>query len=488
METRPQIPLETLVRALAQSSRIVGSNDIAVRGIAIDSRAVRPGDLFIALRGEGVDGHDFIAQAIERGAAAIVAEVLPETSAHATTLLVLDSTRAASQLADAFYGMPSRAVHVAGVTGTNGKTTTTQMIAAILNAGGIPCGSLGTIGADLGARHWAVENTTPLAPQLHGLIAQMRDAGAAALAMEVSSHALALQRVADVRFHTGALTNVTRDHLDFHGTFEAYAAAKRKLFDLAQRCVFNADDAHGARWAAEMQGRKTVTTYALAHPADTAACNLEAGAGGSTFDLDGTHFEVLLPGRFNAANALCAISVARGYGVSDAAAAEGLARLDRVPGRMEHLRGKDIDVVVDYAHTPDALENVLRSLREVAKRRVICVFGCGGDRDRGKRAQMGAVSARYADYTIVTSDNPRSEDPLAIVNDVLPGVGKAPHETNVDRRAAIGAAVRQARAGDVVLIAGKGHENYQIVGSDVLPFDDAVVAREALAAREAVHR
>jgi UDP-N-acetylmuramoyl-L-alanyl-D-glutamate--2,6-diaminopimelate ligase len=359
------------------------------------------------------------------------------------------------------------------------------MAAAIMTEGGIPSGAIGTIGARFGDREWPLANTTPLANQLHGLLAQMRDLSAKGVAMEVSSHALALQRVADMRFRIGALTNITRDHLDFHKSFEAYAAAKRRLFDMAPRCVLNADDELGERWARELRTRKPVTTYGLTQPADLHPESTDIRPDGSTFSLEGQSFTVRIPGRFNVANALCAIGIARSLGIRDADSARGLEALTRVAGRMDHVRGGGIDVIVDYAHTPDALENVLRTLRETASRRLFVVFGCGGDRDRGKRPQMGEVAARYADYTYVTSDNPRTEDPQAIINEILPGVASAPHTVQIDRRAAIEDAVAAANAGDVVVIAGKGHENYQIVGTQILAFDDLAVAREALAHREA---
>lgn len=487
MEHPPSVPLETLLRTLAQNTRVIGSRDKTICALAIDSRRTGPGALFFALRGEHTDGHRFIAGAVERGCAAVVMEDLHEVPPPVTAIVVPDCARALSQIADAFYGSPSRALCVAGITGTNGKTTTSQMAAAILTAGGLAAGVIGTIGARFAQTEWPLENTTPLAPQLQELLANMRDLGAKAVAMEVSSHALALQRVADVRFAVGALTNVTRDHLDFHKTFDAYAAAKRRLFDMALRCVLNLEDETGARWAHELRSRKPVVTYAIDAEADVRASSLEIRADGSTFDLGGQRFDVRIPGRFNVSNALCAIGIARQVGIADGESARGLAALERVAGRMEHVREGGIDVVVDYAHTPDALENLLRALRETANGRLLVVFGCGGDRDRGKRAQMGEIAARYADFTYVTSDNPRTEDPRAIIDQILPGIGRAPHAVNADRRAAIETAVRAARPGDLVAIAGKGHERYQIVGTQVLPFDDLAIAREALSAREAAH-
>lgn len=482
------IALTELLQEIASGARIHGPRSGIVRTLCIDSRHAGPGSLFVALRGEHTDGHRFVERAVAAGAICVVVEEPVEVAERVTSVVVRDSARALSRIAAAFYGRPSKALGVAGITGTNGKTTTSQMTAAMLSAGGVPCGTIGTIGARLGDREWPLQNTTPLAPELQSLLAQMRDLGAKAVAMEVSSHALALRRVSDVRFAAAALTNVTRDHLDFHKTFEAYAAAKRSLFDMAPYCVLNADDPLGVQWAGELRAHKTVTTYALESEADLRPSKVEVRPDGSSFELGGARFDLRIPGRFNVANALCAIALARRFGAGDAAAAAGLQSLERVPGRMEHVRSGGIDVIVDYAHTPDALENALRTLRETAPRRLVVVFGCGGDRDRGKRPQMGAVAARYADFTYVTSDNPRTEDPAEIVAGILPGLGAAPHAVEVDRRKAIAEAIASSQDGDVVLVAGKGHEQYQIVGSDVLPFDDLQAAREALERRKAVPR
>jgi UDP-N-acetylmuramoyl-L-alanyl-D-glutamate--2,6-diaminopimelate ligase len=323
-----------------------------------------------------------------------------------------------------------------------------------------------------------------LAPELHGLLARMRDEGAKAVAMEVSSHALALDRVDDVRFRIAALTNVTRDHLDFHQTLDAYAAAKRRLFSLAPACVLNVDDAYGARWEPELsrEGR-SVVSYGLRHGALLVPRDLAVESFGSRFTVSGQAYELRLPGRFNVWNALAAIGVARLMEIDDATAARGLAEVERVAGRMERLAGGGVAVVVDYAHTPDALESALRSLRETATGALTVVFGCGGDRDSGKRPEMGAVAARLADRLYVTSDNPRTEEPQMIVDAIVAGIGNREHVVELDRRRAIERAIAEAHAGDVVLVAGKGHEAYQIVGERVLPFDDAAIAREALSAR-----
>jgi len=476
------VRIADVLQRLPASTLVVGDRDRAVTSLEIDSRRVVIGALFVALRGQHADGHAFVDQALVRGAAAIVLEMgasAPQRP-NVTYLYVPNARRALSSIAAVFYGDPSRELDVIGVTGTNGKTTTTRMIAAILETGGISCGIIGTVGAELGERRWPLEHTTPQPPELHAILAEMRGAGARAVALEVSSHALALDRVEDVHFRVAALTNVTRDHLDFHQTLEAYAAAKRRLFTMAQAAVLNVDDAHGQLWHADVGARVPTLTYALDAPADLHPSAVRIAPNGSTFTLDGTAFAVKLPGRFNVANALAAIGVARTLGIGDAAAARGLAALVRVPGRMEHLRGRDIDVVIDYAHTPDALANALAALRETSTGKLAVVFGCGGDRDRGKRPEMGAVAARVADRIYLTSDNPRSEDPRAILDEIIPGLGSHAFVAELDRRSAITRAIDESAPGDVVLIAGKGHESYQLVGDDVLPFDDATVAREVL--------
>ncbi len=481
------VALATLLQRLPDA-QISGAREIDVTSIETASQAVRPGALFVALRGTQTDGHHYVREAIAGGARAVVVEQPPEaTGSGATVVRVADTRRALSPLSAAFFGDPSLALDVVGITGTNGKTTTSRMIAAILNEAGISCGVIGTVGAEFGACTWRLANTTPLPPELHSLLAQMRDDGARAVAMEVSSHALALDRVDDVRFRIAVLTNVTRDHLDFHQTPEAYAAAKRRLFDLAPISVLNADDPFGAKWAAELasQGRDVIT-YGSTSMATLVAEEIAVASDGSRFTVCGRRYELRLPGRFNIWNALAAVGAARHLGVDDAVAARALAALERVAGRMEHLRGDGIDVVVDYAHTPDALAQALESLRETARGRLAVVFGCGGDRDKGKRSEMGAVAARIADRLYVTNDNPRSEDPHAIAGEIVAGIGRREHVVELDRRRAIERAIGEARAGDIVLIAGKGHESYQIIGDRVLPFDDAEAARAALSMRRGV--
>ncbi len=482
------VALATLLSRVAWTE-ISGERDLTITQIAIDSREVEPGALFVALRGSHTDGRRYVDDAIARGARAVVLEADANVSlpAEVAAVRVRDARRALSALAAAFYGDPSHDLAVVGVTGTNGKTTVTHMIAAILGAAGTPCGVVGTVGAEFAEQTWHLENTTPLPPELHRLLAEMRDAGAAAVAMEVSSHALALDRIDDVRFFAAALTNVARDHLDFHETVEAYAAAKRRLFELAKRCVLNADDPHGRRWAGELRrdGREVIT-YGMERDASLVPKEIVVEAGSSRFVVDGRRYELPLAGRFNVWNALAAIGVARCFGIDDGTSAQALAQIARVPGRMERHAGGDVAVVVDYAHTPDALESALQSLRETANGRIAVVFGCGGDRDRGKRPEMGAVAARLADRIYLTSDNPRSEAPQAIVDAIAAGIGRRDYVVELDRRRAIERAIAEARSGDVVLVAGKGHETYQIVGDRVLPFDDGAVVREALAARGAL--
>ncbi len=432
---------------LLDAPRVIGLLPARIEAIESDSRRVGPGALYVALRGERRDGHHFARAAVASGAVAVVVET--EVMVNAPQIVVADTRSAVSRLADAFYDRPSAALQIAGVTGTNGKTTTVHLLGAILNAARRPCAVVGTLGADFGAQHRPLNNTTPLALELHGLLAQLRDAGAAAVAMEVSSHALALGRVEDVRFAVGIFTNLSRDHLDFHATFEAYAQAKRRLLALAPRVAINVDDAAGARFAAEFPG---AVTFALDAPAQVRAERLVLAPGGSRFTVDGTAVELPLRGRFNVYNALAAFAGARALGVDDATIARALATVRAVPGRMERIAAGGIEVIVDYAHTPDALANVLHAARESAHGRLTVVFGAGGDRDPGKRPQMGEIAARIADRVIVTSDNPRSEDPLVIARAIAGGTEA---EIVLDRRTAIAAAIAAAAPGDTVVDRGQ---------------------------------
>ena len=489
--TARAVEIAPLVAAL-EGARVLGELPPATSGIAHDSRRVRPGAIFVALRGERSDGHAFLEAAVRAGAGTVVVDdaylQANGPPAGVATVAVADTRRALSRLAAAFFGYPARALRIAGVTGTNGKTTTTHLVGAIFDAAGIASGTIGTLGARFGGAMWSLDNTTPLALELQGLLAQMRDRGAQAVAMEVSSHALALDRVADIEFEIGVLTNVTRDHLDFHGSPDAYAAAKRRLFERSRRCAFGIDDAIGRRWSGEFAHAGAVlTTFGFSPDATVCARDVTLHASGSSFAIDGRRFNLRLPARFNVENALAALCVARAYGVADEISARALAAVDSVPGRMEHLGGGrgGVDVLVDYAHTPDALEVVLRAAREMSAGALVVVFGCGGDRDRGKRPLMGRIASVLADRAIVTSDNPRREDPQAIVDDILAGIGDARSvHVEIDRRAAIRSAIAAAAPGDLVVIAGKGHETYQIVGEATQHFDDRDEARGALAARD----
>jgi UDP-N-acetylmuramoyl-L-alanyl-D-glutamate--2,6-diaminopimelate ligase len=462
--------------------------DVEIDALAYDSRAVRPGTLFFCVSGFRADGHDFAERAVEADAAALVVERplglgVPE--------LRTESVRTAmAPLAARFHGDPADDLAVVGITGTNGKTTSAYLIRALLEATGTQCGLLGTVKSVIGGHEREVQRTTPEAIDLQADLRAMLDGGDEACAIEVSSHALELGRTDAISFAAALFTNLTQDHLDFHPTMEDYFLAKRRLFlpDGATPpavSVVNAGDPYGARLAAELPD---ALTFAVEAPADYRAEGLRYGFSGCRFTLLTPEGErpvsLPMPGRFNVANALGALAVVHGLGRPLEALVAALEHGVRVPGRFEPVdRGQDFAVLVDYAHTPDSLENVLAAARELTEGRVICVFGAGGDRDRGKRPLMGEIAARLADVVFVTSDNPRSEDPEAIIAEILTGIeGGAPAvEALVDRRAAIEAAVAATCSGDVLVIAGKGHEQGQeFADGRKLPFDDATVAREAL--------
>jgi UDP-N-acetylmuramoyl-L-alanyl-D-glutamate--2,6-diaminopimelate ligase len=458
------------------------SADVEITGLAYDNRRVIAGTLFFCVPGFSRDGHDFAADAIARGAAALVVERplglgVPEVR--------VPSARAAmAPAAAAFYGDPTAELEVVGVTGTNGKTTSAFLIRDLLEADGRATGLLGTVKSVVGGIEHEVVRTTPEAIELQATFRQMRDAGDRACAMEVSSHALELHRADAIHFAAAIFTNLTQDHLDFHPTMEDYFLAKRRLFaehDPAVRIV-NRDDPYGLRLAAELGD---AITFALDGPATYRATRLQTSLTGSRFTVqtpDGPlDLASPLTGRFNVSNVLGALAAARSLGVSAETCAEAIARAGQVPGRFQAVdAGQDFAVLVDYAHTPDSLENVLKAARALTDQRLHVVFGCGGDRDRGKRPLMGEIARRLADRVIVTSDNPRSEDPEAIIEQILAGSG-SDVEHNPDRRAAIEQALAGAGPGDVVVIAGKGHEQGQeFEGGRKIPFDDVTVARETL--------
>ena len=453
---------------------------VEISHLAHDTREVREGTLFFCVPGFTRDGHDLAPQAVEAGAVALVVERelglgVPE--------VVVPNVRAAMPAAAAhFHGDPTERLPVVGITGTNGKTTTAFLLRGILEAAGRQCGLLGTVTSYVGGQERPTTHTTPEAIALQATFAAMLEGGDTACAMEVSSHALALHRADAIHWAVAVFTNLTQDHLDFHADMEEYFLAKRRLFEAEPRTiVLNVEDPYGRRLAEEFP---EAITIGFGDDARLRAQDIESDASGTTFTVDGHEHRVGLPGRFNVLNALCAVAAARALGVDDIAAAHGLAKAGTVPGRFQPVdEGQGFTVVVDYSHTPDSLENALRAARDLATGRVYCVFGAGGDRDRAKRPLMGRVAADLADVAVVTSDNPRSEDPQAIVDEILGGMD-GHGEPILDRREAIAHAIGMAEGGDVVLIAGKGHEQGQeLAGGEKVPFDDVAVAREVLRGR-----
>jgi UDP-N-acetylmuramoyl-L-alanyl-D-glutamate--2,6-diaminopimelate ligase len=487
--------LSEVLRAnqLVSSAHVADNGTATVTGVAYDSRRVQRGHVFVALKGQHADGTVFARQAIERGAIAVVSQDAAPADAAGSWTVVHDARRALALLSAEFFGNPSASLQVIGITGTNGKTTTAYLVASIFDAAGIPCGLLGTVGYRIGGDMREASHTTPEAPEVQALLREMVDRACGACAMEVSSHALSLGRVDGMTFAAGIFTNLTRDHLDFHADMEAYFQAKRRLFEMLPRdapSLINLDDPRGASLV-ETAGRPV--TYAVNRQADITPGPLSFSLHGLSFDVRtprGTlHVTSSLVGRPNVYNILAAVSAATALGVSFDAIERGIAALEGVPGRFQVVSSPkdDVTVVVDYAHTDDALRNLLETARPLTAGRLITVFGCGGDRDRTKRPLMGAVAGRLSDLIVITSDNPRSEDPSKIIEEIQRGLTIDTRRdtaqrllTYVDRREAIGKAIEWARPGDVVLIAGKGHEKYQIVGGEVRPFDDVAVAREAL--------
>jgi UDP-N-acetylmuramoyl-L-alanyl-D-glutamate--2,6-diaminopimelate ligase len=455
-----------------------GAPEIEISGLAYASQSVTPGALFFCVPGFRADGHDFAPDAVERGAVALVCE--RPLGLGVPEVLVDDVRAAMGPAAARFYGDPTAELALVGVTGTNGKTTTAFLIRHLFEASGRQCGLLGTVKRVVAGVEEEVERTTPEAIDLQQTFRRMVDGGDVACAMEVSSHALELGRVAGIRFACRIFTNLTQDHLDFHDTMEAYFLAKRRLFDEGGMAVVNVDDEYGRRIAAEVD----CVTFAIERGADYRARAIEFDLMGSRFTCetpDGAiRVESPLPGVFNVMNVLGAVAAVRSLGVHEIS----LDGFGRVPGRFEPVdEGQEFGVLVDYAHTPDSLENVLRAAREVTRGRLHAVFGAGGDRDRGKRPLMGDAARRLADRVLVTSDNPRSEPPDAIIDEIMRGTGEDA-EREPDRRRAIALAIESAEPGDVVVIAGKGHEQGQeFENGRKEPFDDVEVAREALRAR-----
>lgn len=509
--------LRKLISSLSPEAGLVsvsGSQEGKCAGIAYDSREALEGWLFVALPGHRADGHDFVPDALARGASAVVVgrdpREVPGLSERegVTVIAVRDPRRALADLAREFYDDPASKLTLVGVTGTNGKTTTTFLMRSIFKKAGYETGLVGTIQYMVGDEVLPSKNTTPESLDLQRLFRSMVDRGVTHVAMEVSSHAIAMGRIVGSRFAAGIFTNLTQDHLDFHGTLENYAATKAKFFaglsgpgedGRPAVAVVNADDPYHRTMIAGTRAR--VVKYGVDREADYSARDIEVGGKGTHYTLVTPEGEMPvrlgLAGRFNVYNSLGAIACAVSLGIPLEAAVGAVEEMKAVSGRFELVdQGQDFTVVVDYAHTPDGLENVLRTARALSGERLITVFGCGGDRDRGKRPIMGEIASRYSDIVIVTSDNPRSEDPEAICREIEPGVLKGmnspegyrikDYRIEVDRREAIAMAISLARPGDIVVIAGKGHETYQIFRDRTIHFDDREVARECLSQLERI--
>ena len=479
------------LRDLIRSIRVLGGSadlETEIGGVCYDSRAVKPGDLFVAVRGYAVDGHRFIPKALENGAAAVLC--IDEQPESVPTVLT-DNTRLALALVSReFFGDPASGMRMIGITGTNGKTTSSYLIKHMLEeALGAKVGLIGTNGIMIGEEFIHSERTTPESYELQKLFRQMADAGCTHVVMEVSSHALVLDRVAGIRFNTALYTNLTQDHLDFHGTMEAYAEAKRLLFSRCDAAAFNVDDA----WADYMiagAACPVLRCSAQGREAELSAENIALRADGvrytAAYQGETAEVNAVLPGLFSVHNTLGVIGVGLLEGIPFAACAQAMNSARGVKGRMEVVpTDGDYSVIIDYSHTPDALENALRTLRPVTRGRLIALFGCGGDRDHAKRPIMGRIGAELADLCIVTSDNPRTEEPMAIIEDILAGMreSKTPREVICDRVAAIGWAIDNAGPGDVILLAGKGHEDYQEVGHEKRHMDEREIVADFLRRR-----
>ena len=473
------------LRDLAQSTTYIRlTGDAEINKIEYNSRHTAKGDLFCCVVGTFSDGHDYAATAAQAGAAALVVE--HELDIDLPQLVVANTRIAMAELAAAFYRNPSREMKMVGVTGTNGKTSTTYMIKAIAEHAGAKVGLIGTIRNLVGDRVIETERTTPESVDLQKILRDMKNDGVELVVMEVSSHALDQHRVHGIDYDVGIFTNLTRDHLDYHKTFDNYLAAKKKIFAQAHHAVLNADDPYFARMADGLS--IPITTFGVRENADFSAADIDITPRGVQFDMKEhgrpMRLNVGIPGLFSVFNALGAAAAAKLLGYSDEDVREGLERMKNVSGRLEPLptNGRDFTVLLDYAHTPDALENVLNTIRGFAKARIITLFGCGGDRDQAKRPIMGEIAGRYSEFLVVTSDNPRSEDPYRIIDSVMEGVMKSgcAYVVIEDRYDAIKYAVEHAKKDDIVLLAGKGHENYQEVGGGKRHFDEKEIVAELL--------
>ena len=481
--------------ALVAGAEIIGDKDLEIKDIEHDSRKIRPGALFVCMEGVHVDGHRFIPQAREKGAVAIITAREMEAPEGLAVLRVPDLKQALHAIVPYFHDYPARAMRVVGITGTNGKTSISYMLRAMLRRMGCRVGLIGTIQIMIEDEVLPIHNTTPDVVDLQRTLAMMRDANMDYVVMEVSSHALDQNRVAGIEFDTAVFTNLTQDHLDYHKTLENYRKAKTILFDLLSKpgvkngktAVVNIDDAAGQDMLSHARCRHM--TYAIHQEAVLKAEDIQVLAGGAEFDIRVGEarlpLKLQITGIFNVYNVMAAVGAAMAEGVPAPVIKACMEEFTSVPGRFELVRGgQDFAVIVDYAHTPDGLENILHTARQIAKKRIITVFGCGGDRDNTKRPIMGRIAAELSDYVVATSDNPRSEDPQRILAMVEAGVeekiGTKPHEAIIDRREAIFRAIELAETDDIVIIAGKGHENYQILADKTIHFDDKEVALEAI--------
>ncbi len=484
--------LSEVVGDLAVAGVEDSPEECEITGVTDDSREVRPGFLFVARKGGRADGHDHIPEAIEKGAVAVILE-REIAKVDAVTIRVPDSTKVLARVSSRFWGDPSRRLMLVGITGTNGKTTVSLLVQGILNEAGNPCGRIGTLGYEVGDETLPAYNTTPGAPQVQRLLDRMKRAGMTSCSMEVSSHALALGRVQECRFDTRVFTNLTRDHLDFHSTMEAYFAAKRLLFEPGYAkpdtiSVINRDDRWGERLIRQCSG--PVLTYGMSPGADVRALDSESTIHGLQFTAVTSRGEIRiqssLSGNYNLYNLLAAVAAGIAMDLPNTAIACGISNVTAIPGRFEKIPGPGFTVVVDYAHTDDALKRLLKSARKFCRGKLITVFGCGGDRDPGKRPVMGRVAATLSDRVVITSDNPRTENPEKIIREIRAGIprhAKAGIETIVDRRRAIVCGIRKAGKGDIVVVAGKGHEDYQITGEIRIHFDDREEVRRAIGER-----
>ena len=463
-----------------------GNQDMEINHIQYDSRKIKEGDLFVCLTGFEVDGHDYAFKAIEAGAKVIICEKdININNEEVTVLLVKEGRKALATMSANYYGHPTKKLKLIGVTGTNGKTTTVYLLKSMLEKAGKKVGLVGTIANYIGNRKVKSERTTPESLELQKLFKDMVEDNCEYCVMEVSSHSLYLDRVYGCEFEVGIFTNLTRDHLDFHKSFENYYNAKFKLFERSKNCIVNIDDDYGYRIVRDIEsiGSKEVKTYSIKDESDFKASDVTLKEGDIHFNVNGENYNSVLPGEYNVYNALGAIAAMNVLDVDTKYIKDGLLDVV-VPGRCERIGYKyDIpyDIIIDFAHTPDGLKNILETLKDYTKNRLIAVYGCGGDRDKVKRAELGRIGTELADLAVITSDNPREEDPMLIIKEIIAGISKSNYIAIEDRSEAIKLALNMAEDGDLVVLAGKGHENYQITNEGVIHFDEREVVDEILA-------